>query len=132
VVRLDSPDLENGNYSSPGIWTHPPLQNGGEIWGTYPALIIRTGDRFMVELACLKNNPDCDVTFDLYYQADGDSDKILLGHWTEGYDGATTDVDIDLSFLASHYAAFTFLVTGHGSDSEDNAAFWFNPRIYHP
>jgi hypothetical protein len=132
VRRVESPHLENGSFSQPGIWTHPPLTSGGEIWGTFPALIIQPGDRFMAELACLYDYGNCEVTFDLLYQLDGGSEKISLGHWSEVYDGATTIVDIDLSFLVSHYAGFVLQATGHGDHPKENAAFWYMPRIYRP
>lgn len=132
VIRDSDPHMENGNFSQSGIWSHPPFKDGGEIWGTFPALIIQPGDRFMAELACLHDYDDCDVTFDLYYQVDGSSEKTLLGHWAEAYDGATTIVDIDLSFLASHYAAFILQATGHGDHPKENAAFWYMPRIHRP
>jgi hypothetical protein len=132
VRRLDSPHMENGSFSEAGIWTHPPYTSGGYIWGTFPALIIQSGDRFQAELGCLYDYSHCDVTFDLLYQLDMGSEKISLGSWSEVYDGATTPVDIDLSFLASHYVALVLQVTGHGSHPQDNAAFWFVPKIYRP
>ena len=132
VVRLNQPDMENGSFAQWGIWTHPPLRDGGEIWGAYPALIIQPGDRFMAELACLYNYTQCNVSFDLYYQIVGASDKVLLGHWVEVYDNVTTMVDIDLSALVNQYITFFLKVTGHGQHSEHNAAFWFMPRIHRP
>jgi len=132
VVRDDSPHMENGSSSKAGLWTHPPLAKDGEIWGVFPALYIQPGDRFMAELGCLHDNEYCDVTFHLYYQIDGSSEKISLGHWAETYDGSITTIEINLSSLVSHYVAFVLQVTGHGNHPKDNAAFWLAPRIHRP
>ena len=132
VVKINSPHMENGEFSQPGILTHPPFTDGGVIWGTFPALIIQPGDRFVTEIACLHNYQHCNVEFDLYYQIYDSSEKVSLGHWIEAYDGSTTNVDIDLSFLASQYVALIFKVTGYGNHTSDNAAFWYMPRIHRP
>jgi len=128
VVKLNHPHMENGESNEPGLWSHPPLTNGGEIWGAFPSIYIDSNESFQAELACLHGYTHCHVTFTLYYQIYGNSEKVLLGQWIHTY-GDPLDVDLPLSSLASKYVSFIFVVEGHGNHPEDNAAFWHRPRI---
>jgi len=132
VVKLNSPHMENGEFTQPGIWTHPPLIDGGKIWGTFPSLIIQPNDHFVAELACLYNYTHCNVTFSLYYQIYGNSELVLLDQWPQTNDGFTHVVDKDLALLVSQYVSFILHVEGHGNHPKDNAAFWYMPRIHRP
>jgi len=131
VVKVDEARLEIGQATLPGIWTHPPFTRNTWIRGTFPALIIQTGDHFVADIGCMRNFDDCDVVFQLQYQTPSDPDDVGLGEWNEIYDGVMTHIDLDLSALVGQYINFHLVVRGRGPVN-DNAAFWLQPQIWRP
>ncbi len=130
VIRLTEPQLENRNENEPTIWTQPQNVDNGYIQGIYPAFPIKTGDRFIADIGCLKDNNDCNVFFELDYQVSG-GDIVKLGEWNEVYDGNITRVDQDLSGLDGKSVVFILKVRANGSAKGD-AAFWLVPQIKRP
>ncbi len=127
VLRLNNPDLESRKENEPTLWTNPAMFDDGWITGTYPAIKIKTGDHFLVDIGCLADADKCDVKFQINYRADGGSIKSL-GEWHEVYDGQMTRVNLDLSSLNGKSVQFVLTVLANGEYNED-AAFWLNPHI---
>lgn len=127
VRRLDRPEQENRTENEPALWTNPEMEDGGWITGTYPAVTIKKGDRFLADVGCLKDAKKCDVIFRLDYKIGSGSVKNL-GEWNEVYDGAITRIDVDLSSLAGKEVRFILTVTTNGDYQEDEA-FWLVPQI---
>lgn len=130
VVILNEPRLEHRTENEPAIWTNPAMENNGFISGSYPELLIRTGDRFLADIGCLAANPNCDVLFQLHYRIGGGA-TTKLGEWREVYDQKVTRVDIDLSSLNGQRVEFILTVTTNGPYNQD-AAFWLQPHIRRP
>ncbi len=127
VIRLDNPALENRNENEPALETFPEDITDGLIQGTYPEIEIKSGDRFLADVGCLKDNKKCDVLFQLKYTID-DGAEVNFGRWNESYDGSITRIDMDLSGLAGKKVRFILIVKANGSPSGD-AAFWLVPKI---
>jgi hypothetical protein len=127
VVRLEDPDQENRHENEPALWTNPEMEDDGWITGTYPAIEIQDGDRFIADIGCLDENEDCDVIFKLNYKIGSGSVKDL-GEWHEVFDGSITRVDVDLSDLDGEKVKFILTVTAN-DDYNDDAAFWLQPHL---
>ena len=127
VVRLDAPELENRKENEPTLWTNPSMVTDGWITGTFPAIQIKTNDRFLVDVGCLANATKCNVKFQINYRANGGALKSL-GEWHEVYDGKMTRIDLDLTGLSGQSVEFVLTVLANGEYNQD-AAFWLNPHI---
>jgi hypothetical protein len=102
---------------------------GDDEWisGEYPAYRVRDGDRFIAEIGCLRDSPDCELRFELDYRED-DGDVENLDSWFESYDGESTEIDIDLDDLEGESVQFILSVTNRGRTRDANG-FWFVPYI---
>jgi hypothetical protein len=127
VVRLNNPDLEHRHENEPTLWTNPEMATDGWITGSFPAIKIQPGDRFLADIGCLEGYNRCDVIFRLNYRLEGEPMRAL-GEWHEVYDGISTRADVDLSDLAGENVQIILSVLANGS-SKDDAAFWLNPHI---
>jgi len=127
VIVLQDPHLESRKENEPALWLRPGEGRNGWISGEYPEWLVRPGDRFISEVGCLDDNPDCDLVFELdYRERDGDIEN--LDRWHETYDGETTYIEIDLSDLEGETVRFILSVTNQGRHSEAQG-FWLVPRI---
>ncbi len=127
ILRLESADLESHREDEPLIWTQPSVYNNSWIRGTFPAIRIKDGDRFLADIGCLAGNPDCDVVFQLNYRIPGGVISNL-GEWHEDADGRITRVNIDLSELAGRSIELILTTLANGPSNGD-AAFWLMPHI---
>jgi hypothetical protein len=127
VILLTYPNLESGQENEPAIWTRPNDGQYGWVSGQFPAYLVQNGDHFSAEMGCLYNSPGCDVIFQIDYRADGGSIRNM-GMWREKYDGGTTKVDLDLSFLANRSVQLILSATNNGGNQNANA-FWYMPHI---
>jgi hypothetical protein len=128
VEWVANPKLENNTVENEAaIVVFPNDGSDGYISGKYPKRSIQAGDWFRAVIGCMYDSPQCNVTFKLDYQVDGDSVKNL-GKWTQTYDGKIQHIDVDLSFLAGKNVVFILTVQNNGSNLDDNA-FWLLPRI---
>jgi hypothetical protein len=127
VLLLANPDLESRKENEPALWLRPAKGQNGWISGEYPPFFVREGDQFVSEIGCLNDNPDCDLDFELDYQA-MNGEIVSLGSWSESYDGETTNIDLDLSGVAGETVQFILRVTNRGAYKDANA-FWFVPHI---
>ena len=75
-----------------------PMRMAHTLRANIRRLKVSSGDRFLADVGCLKDQKKCDVIFRLRYQI-GDDDPVDLGHWDETYDGDITRIDVDLSAL---------------------------------
>lgn len=131
VIRLSAPRLENGaTENEPALFTHPQWVNNGVITGKFPALNVRSGDRFRAVIGCLFNGVACNVRFQLNYRADGGSLQNL-GQWDQTYDSSVMQLNVDLSSLAGRSVEFVLAVLSNGASNQD-WAFWLAPRIVGP
>jgi len=127
VFRVDSPRLENGDRADgAALLTYPRDNKNGFISGTYPAVDVKSGDRFRALLSCGYNKERCNVIFRLEFRSGGQVWK--LGTWNEAYEGRYFNIDLDLSSLAGRRGKFILTVLANGSAREDEA-YWISPRI---
>jgi len=124
---LDEPRLESRNENETALWLRPGEGRNGWISGEYPAYTVLDGDHFISEIGCLKNNPQCELLFELDYRDDRGNIKNL-DSWQESYDGDTTEIDLDLNDLVGETVNFILRVTNKGKFKDANA-FWLRPRI---
>lgn len=131
VVRLsDSFTMENGvTEDELGLWIS--LGKSSKVTGTYPAMVIQTGDRFIAEIGCIKDSKACDARFELKYKEVGSSTVNLIKSWEEDYDKSTTVINEDLSGLAGKNVKIILSVTSL-TNSEVTEVFWFVPRLQNP
>jgi len=127
VIRLDNPVLESRKENEPTLWTNPEDKQDGWIRGIFPAVLIKSGDRFLADTGCLGSYKKCDVTFQLNYRANGGPIKLFT-EWSEVYDGEVTHVRLDLTPFEGRSVEFILTVLANGS-AEDDAAFWLQPHI---
>lgn len=127
VQFLDAPKMEDGNTRGPGLLTYPQKSNTGLITGKYPAINIKSGDRFQALIGCLHKANDCNLIYRLEYQI-GNGNVRSLGQWHEVYEGKYNSINIDLSTLSGQKVKFILTVFTNGSSHED-FALWVNPRI---
>ena len=128
VQYLADPVLENRHENEPAIWMHPGRGDVEWISGTFPEYRVRKNDHFIAWVGCLANNEDCDVTFQLNYNIDGEDAIKILGEWDEVYDGKVSTVDVDLSKLEGEDVHIILSVINNGRSADANA-FWFVPHI---
>ncbi|HLF72905.1 MAG TPA: NBR1-Ig-like domain-containing protein [Anaerolineales bacterium] len=127
VLFLDSPKMEDNNRRGPGLLTYPSKSNTGVIKGQYPAINVKSGDRFQALIGCLYKANDCNVIFRLEYQI-GNGSIGSLGQWQEVYEGQYYPLNIDLNALSGENVKFILTVFTNGTSHED-FALWVNPRI---
>jgi hypothetical protein len=128
ITRTSKPRLEGGYQDDEtALIMIPNDGDGGVIYGTYPAVKIKDGDRFKALAGCYYDNEDCNVLLQLNYIND-DGDMVLLGEWKEKYDSKYTQIDVDLSELAGEKVQLVLLVHNRGN-SIDDKVFWMVPRI---
>jgi hypothetical protein len=111
----------------PALVVRPDNEPDGFITASFPALAITRQHRFRAVIGCTSENPGCDVTFQVNYRLQ-DEPVQVLGFWRERYDGQTTSLDIDLSFLAGQQVWFELVLVNNGQSSQD-WGFWLQPRI---
>lgn len=131
IRLLENPTLESGRENEAALWMHPNETRYGWIDGTYPYYSVALGDRFKSAVGCLADYGSCNLYFYLDYE-DVDGRINRLGRWQEVYDGAITEIDIDLSNLAGVSVRFILGVESNIQDSEDAQGFWLLPRIENP
>jgi len=127
VLMFDAPKMEDGNTRGPGLITYPEKSNTGFIKGQYPAIDIKSGDRFEALIGCAYKANDCNLIFRLEYQI-GNGNIRSLGQWQEVYEGRYYSVSIDLSPFSGEKVKFILTIFSNGSSHED-FALWVAPRI---
>ena len=128
VSSVSAPKLEDGYQDDePAIVVVPNDGSDGRVWGRYPAIEIKDGDRFAAVIGCISGYKKCDVTFKLNYIVDG-GDQVNLGTWKQVYDDKWDKLNINLSALKGKNVEFILIVESNG-DSLEDVAFWLSPRI---
>ncbi len=128
ITRTSKPRLEGGYQDDEtSLIMIPNDGDSGVIYGTYPAIKIKDGDRFRALAGCYYDNEDCDALLQLNYIND-DGDMVLLDEWEEEYDKDYSEINVDLSELAGEKVQLVLLVHNNG-DSKDDKIFWMVPRI---
>ena len=130
VMVVTNPDLEYRHEDQPGLWTNPPLEDGGIITGTYTTVPVHAGDHFVADVSCIYGYEGCDVNYLVKYRIHG-GDIKTLGEYTKVYDKSYIRIDIDLSALTDREVTF-FLVVGINKNADQSAAFWLNPYVGPP
>jgi hypothetical protein len=127
-----SSKLADGTFnSSPALVVIPNDGSGGMVSGTYPDYAVRPGDRFSTAVGCLANNPNCNITFHLYYTVSGGNEQSF-GSWIETSNGTITPINIDLSPFVNQTITFILEVQSNNGSSTDDRGFWLLPQIYRP
>jgi len=125
---------EDGNNWSKILQTHPQWLSGGSsinglITGLFPSYTVVTGERFKARIGFLANCGSANVKFQLQYKDSGGI--TTLKEWSETCNGGMTDVDVDLSGLASKTVQFILQVQAN-SAADQASAVWINPQIAIP
>jgi photosystem II stability/assembly factor-like uncharacterized protein/uncharacterized protein YraI len=127
VVKLDTPVMEDGSTSAPGLLTSPQNKYDGYIQGFYPEFTVQAGDRFQAKVGC-QSGQNCYVTYRLNYMTT--SGWIgTFWQWRESNDGKYYTADVDLTPLAGKKVRFILTILATGSAIGDRAV-WSAPRIY--
>ena len=131
IIRLsDSIVMETGTTEDElGLWINVGKLN--QVSGTYPALIIQAGDRFVTQIGCFYDSTACHARFKLSYKEVGVDTLIELGSWVEKYDNSSQIIDLDLSSLAGKNVKLILSVTSL-TNSGPIEVFWFVPRVQNP
>lgn len=119
-------ELEDGITVGRTLITHPKHNDDGRITGTFSEYTVRDGDHFIAKLGFLDDCGDGQVLYQLWYQDDGDMERI--GEWDESCDGRTTPVNVDLSDLDGRTVRFVFVVRADGPP-DDDLVIWGSARI---
>lgn len=127
VLVLQNPQLETKNEDEPAIWVQPNHSSSGYVRGVYPEFTVNSGDHFITEVGCLKDNPNCHLQFTFSYIRNGT--ETVLGTWNEKYEGLSKKVDINLSSLAGLSVRFVLSVKPNNTEFSHGNGFWFVPRI---
>jgi hypothetical protein len=107
---------------------YPSSGKDGYIQGMFPAVTIRSGNRFAGIIGCLANSDDCSVTFKLQYTEDNGKTVHDLGSWPQLMDGKMDRLNLDLSALDGKSVRLILKVLNNGDSTEDRA-FWLMPRV---
>jgi len=127
VLKLASPQLEDGTTGAPGLLTFPQNVTDGVIRGRYPAFLVQSGDRFQAIVNCAYGASGCYVTMRLDYQI-GSAPVQTLWSFREKIEGMYYRVDRSLDALAGQNVQFILTVLATGSPVGDRA-LWVSPRI---
>lgn len=130
VLKLSSPQLEDGTTGTSGLLTFPQNITDGQIKGSYPAFTVMTGDRFQALVNCAYGAAGCYVTMRLDYKI-GSNPVQTLATFREKIEGMYYRVDISLNALAGQNVQFILVTLASGSPSGDRA-LWVAPRITRP
>jgi hypothetical protein len=131
VLHIDKPKLETGVVETrAALLTVPENVTNGYLAGFYPAIEVKTGDRFRATIGCEYNAPGCGVTFRLDYGIGSGLTKTFW-YFVEAYDAQVYTVDLDLSSLAGKDVKFILVAHANGSASADRP-LWVAARIERP
>lgn len=121
VVQLvkDEP-FENGEFTSDALlFALPASQSEVIVTGTYPQFVVQNGDKLTFRTGCLLNTPQCSALVFFYYINESGTREILWGV-SEGQDGITSNVEIDLSFLQGQTISIQIEVSSLGESFDDS------------
>lgn len=131
VLVLNNPDLEYRHEDQPGIWTNPPLEDGGVITGTFTSVPVHAGDHFVADISCIYGYEDCNVNFQVKYSL-RDGEPKSLGVFKKVYDKSYIRIDIDLADIGDRSNVTFYLIVGVNRYPDQAAAFWLNPYVGPP
>jgi hypothetical protein len=131
VVRLsEAIEMETGiTEDELGLWINLGKMN--QVQGTFPAMVLQSGDRFRAGIGCIDESEDCYAQFSLSYKEVGVGTVIELGSWVEKYDDSTQVVDVDLSSLAGKNVKL-ILKAESLTNADVIEVFWFVPHVQNP
>jgi len=128
VYWTNTPKLElDYQDDEPAIIMIPGGGTAGTISGLYPAVNVKSGDKFTALVGCVGGATNCNAMLQVNYIADGGAVQSL-GSWNEKYEGGWTNISIDLNSLVGKSVQFILLVHNNGSSSGDQI-FWLTPKI---
>ncbi len=130
INPVESTVVEYGIESIlPSLELIPSEGDTGSITGSFGLLQIQKGDFFNAIIGCGIEQPDCDLVFELKYDA-GDHNIISLGSWNEITDGTLQKVTVDLSSLEGKTITLILVVTSNNGTARDNKGIMISPVIY--
>ncbi|MGB8252342.1 MAG: NBR1-Ig-like domain-containing protein, partial [Anaerolineaceae bacterium] len=130
VNPVETTTVEYGyEIDMPSLEVIPSEGNGGTITGTYGLLQIQEKDTFNAIIGCGNEQPECDLVFELKYDA-GDHHPISLGSWIEKTDGSLQKVTVDLSSLEGKTIALILSVSSTNATARDNKGVWISPVVF--
>jgi hypothetical protein len=128
VARQDSPKWSNGAQEDEhAILTVPQWVENGVITGTFPAMNIQGGYRFIADIGCLEGGPACNFKYQVNYKVDGGELATLI-QGTRIYGEGPTRINVDLSSFAGHSVQFALVILANGTYTQDSA-IWLMPSI---
>jgi hypothetical protein len=121
------PVFEGHNAENePSIEISPSDDEGSSMVGTYPRVVIQTGDHLHLGTGCMDDTPQCDLIFSI--TAKTDFGTTVLGEWHETSDGNMQSIDLSLSSLETQSVQFIFTLRSNGAIL-GNRGFWFFPIL---
>jgi hypothetical protein len=121
------PVFEGHNAENePSIEISPSNDDGSTLVGTFPPILIQTGDHLHLGTGCGDDTPLCDLNF--IVTATTDSGSTVIGEWHETSDGNMQSIDLDLSPLENQSVQFIFTLRSNGA-IQGNRGFWFFPIL---
>jgi hypothetical protein len=129
IVAQHAAPLMEGGIQAPGpsLAVAPEQVSKGWIAGSFPGIVVSSGDHFRASVACMYNSPKCLMQFRLEYQI-GSGPVRSLGSWLEASEGLASRIDIDLSSLSGKEVTF-FLKVSAGEEWLGDNGLWIRPRI---
>jgi len=115
------------------LLTIPGWNGANTLFLRYPAVIVRTGDRFRATLRCKRAVP-CDLQFGLEYFDSGGSYHSAFIIWNYKSGDAAISADADLSTLAGQPVEFVLVLRLFhelNNPDQDNG-IWIGPQIFRP
>ena len=132
AATLD-PITEGLPAATPILLTIPGWNDSSTLFLRYPAMTVRTGDRFRATLRCKQALP-CDVQFALEYFDSGGNYHSAFMLWNYKTGDASISADADLTALADQPVEFVLVLRlFHELDTPDqDNGLWIAPQIFRP
>lgn len=125
--------LEDGQYHTHVLETHPQWIDDGLITGTYQSVLVPPNAHFRAKIGFIAaNNGGCgagNVIFEVW--AFYNNHPTRLYSQQKACNGHLLSVDISLAPLANRQVIFRLVVRANGSSAQDWAV-WVNPNVATP
>ncbi len=133
VTYSERPLMENGSEENEAslVVTLAPGANSSVV-GRYQPVFVSTGNRLRGVYSCYANSQACRVRLRVTFQIEGGT-ELLLGEWTESFDGSYSVIDVDLApfGMEGHNVNFNFYFEADNS-ADQNKVFFLAPRFSSP
>jgi hypothetical protein len=127
VMFRDDQKLDDGTVYHRLLETHPAWVTGGFIQGIYTVGDIRPGDHFRSRVGLLYAEG---VTAGAVTFIVKGGDGTTLGSFGDTRNGATVNIDLDLSPIAGKTNQIILRVEANNPGAAQDWACWADPRLF--